>query len=120
MRQDQIERLKALSEQLADRFLMDADPTEWPCNGHSPADLTPQQRGDATWCRKMAMATGGVLRYALDLTTKAAPLPGTSGSTTPEQAGQDADLDRQIRDAERRATEAVNRVVSRAKKNAVA
>ena len=63
MRPDQVERLKELTEKLADRFLMDADPSEWPGDGKSPADLTQQERGDAYWSKKNAMATGGVLRY---------------------------------------------------------
>lgn len=110
MRPDQLERLRDLSERLADSFILEADPVEWPGNGKPPADLTQQERGDAYWCKKNAMATGGVLRYTLDLIDK----HGASGS--PEGAAQDADLDRKIADAQRRASEAVNRALDKARK----
>ena len=110
MRQDQIERLRDLSERLADRFLLEADPAEWPGEGKPPADLTQQERGDAYWCKKNAMATGGVLRYTLDLIDK------HSASGNPEGPSQEADLDAKIRDAQRRANEAANRVLDKAKK----
>lgn len=113
MRPDQIERLKDLTERLADRFLIEADPVEWPGDGRPPADLTQQERGDAYWCKKNAMATGGVLRYTLDLIDKhnQPPTPGD-----PNLAEKDADLDAKIKDAERRANEAVSRVLDKAKK----
>jgi hypothetical protein len=111
MRQDQLERLNDLAEKLADRFLIEADPDEWPGTGAAPAELTQQQRGDAYWCKKNAMATGGVLRYTLDL-VKSHLVP--SGQA--EQTEQDADLDRKIRDAEKRAAAAVTRALDKAKK----
>lgn len=112
LRPDQIERLQDLSEKLADRFLLEADPDEWPGSGKSPADLTQQERGDAYWCKKNAMATGGALRYTLDLIQKHnAPATGE-----PEDPIKDADLDAKIKDAERRANAAVNRVLDKAKK----
>jgi hypothetical protein len=115
MRQDQIERLKDLSEKLADVFLEEADPAMW-SGANTPSEAwTQQDRGNRVWEKKGAMATGGVLRYALDLVAKAAPAPGES---KPEDAAEDSDLDKQIKEAERRATEAVNRVVSRAKQHA--
>lgn len=113
MRQDQIERLKELSEQLADSFLLEANSRDWPGYGRAPACWTQQERGDAYWCKKNAMATGGVLRFTLDLIGKTA----APGADKPEDAAKESDLDRQIREAERRATEAVNRVVSKAKKS---
>jgi hypothetical protein len=111
MRPDQLARLQDLSEKLADRFLMEADPVEWPGSGTAPADLTQQERGDAYWCKKNAMATGGVLRYTLDLVkTHSAPM-GES-----DEAARDSDLDRKINDAEKRAAAAVSRALDKAKK----
>lgn len=110
MRPDQIARLNELSERLADRFLMEADPGEWPGGAVSPADMTQQERGDAYWCKKNAMATGGVLRYTLDLMTKHAPAEG--GTSAPDA---DADLDKKIREAERRAAKAVENAMEKAK-----
>lgn len=113
MRDDQIQRLRDLSEKLADTFLLEADPGEWPGDGKSASDLTAQERGDRYWSKKNAMATGGVLRYTLDLAAKAQQpqaMPGTA-----EAAAQDADIDRQIREAEKRAAAAVSRVIGKAK-----
>jgi hypothetical protein len=107
MRPDQVARLTDLSEKLADTFLTEADPGEWAGGDKLPADLTQQERGDRYWCKKNAMATGGVLRYTLDLLVKHV------GEQAPED---DADMDRKIRDAEKRAAKAVNDAISRAKK----
>lgn len=112
MRQDQLERLNDLAESLADAFLLEADPREWPGNGASPADLSQQERGDRYWCKKNAMATGGVLRYTLDLIGKQPP-PGAA--TDP---AADSDLDKRIAEAEKRAAKAVNDALSKAKKQA--
>lgn len=109
MRPDQIERLKDLAEKLADRFLLEADPDEWPGGSASPSDMSQQERGDSYWCKKNAMATGGVLRYTLDI-TKSHEVP--SG----DSIDPDADLDKKIREAERRSALAVSRVIDKAKK----
>lgn len=111
MRKDQAARLQELSEQLADAFILEADPTEWPGNGRAPADLMHQERGDRYWCKKNAMATGGVLRYTLDLIDK-------HGGKSPTDPEQDADLDKRIRDAERRAAAATQRALDGARKKA--
>ena len=112
MRPDQVERLKDLTEKLADRFLMDADPSEWPGDGKSQADLTQQERGDAYWSKKNAMATGGVLRYTMDIVKH-----HESQADIPQDGvDPDADLDKKIKEAERRATSAVNRAIDKARK----
>lgn len=108
MRPDQLQRLNDLSEKLADAFLVEADPSEWPGDGKSPADISQQERGDRYWCKKNAMATAGVLRFALDLTAKAPP-----GET---DHARDSDMDRKIAEAEKRASAAVARVLDKAKK----
>jgi len=108
MRPDQIARLQELSEQLADSFIVEAGPAEWPGTGKPPAELSQEERGNAYWCKKNAMATGGVLRYALDLLDK-------QSSTGPDLGAQEADMDRRIKDAEHRAAKAVERVIGKAK-----
>lgn len=105
MRPDQLQRLNDLAEKLADRFLVEADPAEWPGDGMPPADLTQQERGDAYWCKKNAMATGGVLRFVLDIT-------GKHQGTAPQE--NDADMEKRVRDAERRAEQLAARVMNRA------
>jgi hypothetical protein len=113
MRPDQITRLQELTEKLADRFLLEADPAEWPGEGKAPADCTQQERGDAYWCKKNAMATGGVLRFTMDVLAKQAPEP--DGKTPPDPA-KESDLDRQVREAERRSAQLVEEAVAKAKR----
>lgn len=111
MRPDQIQRLQDLSESLADRFLLEADPAEWAGGSNAPADMSQQERGDAYWCKKNAMATGGVLRYTLDLVKSHSTPVGEQDETE-----RDSDLDRKIKEAERRAAAAVNQALDKAKK----
>ncbi len=113
MRPDQIKRLNDLAEQLADTFLTEADPSEWPGQGQPMADITTQQRGDRYWCKKNAMATGGVLRYTLDLIEHR-----RGADTDPDDTAVGADMDRRIADAERRAAAAVDQALKRAKHRA--
>lgn len=115
MRPDQLAMLQDLAERLADEFILEADPNHWPGAGKLPMDQTREERGDRKWTKQNAMATGGVLRYVMDV-TKAAQERGIDDP--PEQAQRDADLDRQIREAEKRATSAMNRVMSKAKTGA--
>ena len=110
MRQDQYQKLQALAEKLADRFIAEADPDNWAAPdavAKLPRDMTSQERGDAYWNKKNAMATGGVLRYTLDLAGD------TGGDGDP---AKDADMDRRIADAEKRAAAAVSRALDKAKK----
>jgi hypothetical protein len=107
MRPDQVQQLQKLSEDLADRFIGDADSTLWSGAGKTPADMSQQERGDAYWCRKMAMATAGVLRFTLDI-AKAAGV-----NELPDDIEREADLDKQIGEAERRAKAALQKVLAR-------
>jgi len=112
MRPDQLQRLQDLSEKLADTFLTEADPGEWTGGSVGPADLTQQERGDRYWCKKNAMATGGVLRFTLDLISS----HERPGGGTP--AEEDADMEARISEAEKRAAAAVKRAVDKAKSDA--
>jgi hypothetical protein len=112
MRPDQLQRLQDLSERLADRFLLEADPGEWPGAGKAPTEMTQQERGDGYWAKKNAMATGGVLRFTLDVLAKNAPAEGEEGG----DHAKDSDMERQIRDAERRSAKLVEDALARAKR----
>lgn len=112
MRQDQIDRLNDLAERLADRFITDADPVNWSAADKLPRDMTQQERGDAYWSKKNAMATGGVLRYTLDLIEGG---KGSASSDPETQRERDADLDKRIGDAEKKAAAAMARVMDKAK-----
>lgn len=112
MRPDQITRLQELSEQLADRFILEADPQEWPGADKGPADASREERGDAYWCKKNAMATGGVLRFTLDVLAKQTP----ADPSKPVDPAQESDLDRQVREAERKSKKLVDDAIERAQR----
>lgn len=115
MRPDQIAMLKELEEKLADAFILEADPDNWSAAGKLPIDMEREERGNRKWDKQNAMATGGVLRYVLDITQAG---KDRSIDNDAEQAERDSDLDRQIREAEKRASSAMNRVLSKAKTGA--
>ena len=112
MRPDQIARLQDLSEQLADVFITEADPTNWSGDGKLPCDMSRDERGSRHWDRKGAMGTGGVLKYTLDLVAAATK---NAIDDPNAQTERDADLDAKISDAEKRAAAAVARVMNKAK-----
>ena len=113
MRPDQMNKLRAMSEHLADVFLYEADPENWTGGGVAPRDMTKEERGNRHWDKKNAMATGGVLTYTLNL-IKHHEVP-SGGNEPGEQAERESDLDKKINEAEKRAEAAVARVMQRAK-----
>jgi hypothetical protein len=110
MRPDQITMLNELSEKLADVFLQEGDPANWSGAGKLPVDLTRDERGDRKWDKANAMATGGVLRYVMDITSAARK---NEVESPPEGAERESDLDRQIKEAQARAAEAMKRVMGK-------
>jgi hypothetical protein len=61
------ERLKILEERLVQTVLQDANPDYWSGANVQPRNLGQQQRGDAYWCRKMAVASLTVLSKVMHL-----------------------------------------------------
>jgi hypothetical protein len=57
MRPEQLTRLEALRDSLVERALIDADPKSWVAGNKSPKDMTRDERGDAKWCRQLAINT---------------------------------------------------------------
>jgi len=114
LRPDQLKSLSDLAEKLADVFITEADPENWSGAGKLPADMSTTDRGNRHWDRKGAAGTAGVLRYTMDL--------ANYHKDGPPPANPDAedDLDKKIKEAERRASKAVDRVVANAKKKAKA
>lgn len=113
MREDQLQRLRDLQEKLADRFLLEADPDEWSGAGKAPRDMTTQERGDAYWMKKNAMATGGVLRFVTEALAKPAP---PAGGGEGGGAAADSEMDRVVREAEKRSAKLVSEALARAKR----
>lgn len=106
MRPDQIAQLEDLAERLADVFITEADPVNWSGAGILPCDMDQQTRGDRHWDRKGAIGTGGVLNTTLNLVKHYRE--GGPG------AGADSeDLDKIVADAEKRAKQALARVMSK-------
>ncbi|UNM20911.1 hypothetical protein K0P33_05485 [Pseudomonas sp. ArH3a] len=102
MRVDQIERLKALSEGLADVVLNEANPKNWPGNGKTMADLTREERGDRHWSKKNAAATMTLLVKVISITGH------IQGGTLPKDSTED-DLDKVQAQAEREAVALLER-----------
>lgn len=100
MRPDQLQRLRDLSEKLADVVLIEADPDEWPGAGRGPADLDQQTRGDRYWAKKNAAATFALLARAQEIADK-------SGGGSPPP---DADVEKDISRYEREAAKALERM----------
>lgn len=83
MRQDQHERITALTESLTDVFIRDADPSKWP--GAESPELTQQERGDRVWALKSANQVGALLMRTLELRDRIA------GVLPPTMDGKDDD-----------------------------
>lgn len=119
MRQDQFERLIALSEKLTEVFLNEAEPENWPGEGILPKNMDSATRGDRYWCKKNAVATVSLLQRVHGLTANAqfASAGGVVGgaSVTPEDE-QESSLDKEIADAEKEAKKLTDQVLSQAKK----
>lgn len=105
MRLDQYHRLQALAEELADVVINDADPKVWVGHGKKPNELTQQERGDAYWCRKMAVSSISVLTRVETLIGQAQERGGVDPAATPDpgQDEQQAHLDKEIAAAEKEA-----------------
>ena len=111
MRQDQYERLVALSEKLTDTLLVEIDPEKWPGAGLDPMTMDQQTRGDRYWCKKNAAATLTLImknNSLFDLIRRQAP-GNDPPPTTPSEESEEDGMDAQIRRAEREATKLLER-----------
>ena len=57
MKPEQLTRLMSLSDRLIEASLIDADPGNWTANGLKPMEMSKEERGDAKWCRSLAVST---------------------------------------------------------------
>lgn len=116
MRQDQFERLVALSEKLTEALLLEIDPEQWPGSGLSPMAMDQQTRGDRYWCKKNAAATLTLImknNSLFDLIRRQAP-GNDQPQSVPAEESEDEGMDAEIRRAEREAA----RLLERAQKAA--
>lgn len=111
MRQDQYVKMQALSEEIADQAIMDMNPKNWDGYGQAPKDLSKEDRGNAYWCRKMAVATIAVL-------TRVAVLKNTvSAGRAPDSVEDESSLDEEIAKYESEAKQLLSKVQREAKKS---
>lgn len=103
MKEDQRKRLADLQDDLIEVVLQEADPNEWPGAGKPLASLEQQERGDRYWCKKNASAT-------LVLATKIQSLLSIDSRPEGQQRPDDADLEKEQRDAEREAERILGRI----------
>lgn len=118
MRQDQFERLLALSEKLTDVVLADVDPDNWSAAGTPPKDMTKDERGDAYWCRKNAMASTALLVRVFTLTGHVQRANAEGGGGAAEIGPGEGDettglLDQEIDAAERQARKLLEQAMKR-------
>ena len=97
MRLDQLERLRKLQERITDVFLEEAEPKTWPKTD------TKDGRGDRYWLKKNATASLAIIgRIENLLALRDGRVAG--GPTPGEQEKKDeANLEREIQDAEKEA-----------------
>ena len=115
MRQDQYEKLQALSERLTDVFLDEAEPEKWPGHNIEPGAMDQKTRGDRYWCKKNAVATltlVGRVAGLTDLTQKQRNAGNGAAGVTEEEAT----LDAEINAAEKEAAKLLDQLQRRSKK----
>ncbi len=115
MTPEQYIRLQELSTKLTDVVLFDADPDNWIGKGVAPKDLTQQQRGDAYWCRKLAVSSISVLSRVAGL-TDLIQKQSNAGNGAAGVTEEEATLDAEINAAEKEAAKLLDQLQRRSKK----
>lgn len=115
MRQDQYERLQALSERLTDVFLDEAEPDNWPGKGMDVAAMDKQTRGDRYWCKKNAVATLSLIDRVGKLTGDI-QAASSAGAGSAAVVDDDDGLDTEIESAEKEAAKLMDKMLLQAKK----
>lgn len=116
MTPEQYLRLQELSAKLTDVVLFDADPDNWIGKGIAPKDLSQQQRGDAYWCRKLAVSSLSVLTRVAGL-TDLIQKQRNSGNGAAVVTDEEATLDAEINAAEKEAAKLLDKLHLRSKKS---
>ncbi len=118
MRQDQLERMQKLAETLADVFLDEAEPENWPGDGILPKNMDSATRGDRYWCKKNAVATVSLIQRVHTLVGLIRLDSGAGGGAAAvnEARGEESSLDNEIATAEKEAKKLMNAAIAEAKK----
>lgn len=115
MRQDQYEKLQALSERLTDVFLDEAEPEKWPGHNLEPGSMDQQTRGDRYWCKKNAVATLTLIGRVAGL-TDLIQKQSNAGNGAAGVTDEEATLDAEINAAEKEAAKLLDQLQRRSKK----
>lgn len=115
MTPEQYLRLQELSAKLTDTVLFDADPDNWIGKGIAPKDLSQQQRGDAYWCRKLAVSSLSVLTRVAGL-TDLIQKQRNAGNGAAVVTDEESTLDAEINAAEKEAAKLLDKLNRRSKK----
>lgn len=108
MRPDQIERLRSLSERLAETCIDECDPDNWAGAGKMAGQMDQKERGDRYWDKKNGAATLTLLQRVVSLVTDA------DEGHKPGSRDGDEDMDDRARAAEKAAEAMLRRVGLRA------
>lgn len=90
MRSDQLTRIDALTEEIADVFLTESDPKNWNGAGVPAAKMTEKVRGSRNWDVKNANQVGALLMRTLELRER---MRGWSADQHKSPADDRADAD---------------------------
>ena len=115
MKAEQYLKLQDLIERLTDVVISDADPDNWIGKDIKPNDLTQVQRGDAYWCRKMAVASLAVLTRVVTL-VEIIQNQSKKGSGAAEVTDNDRELEAAVASAEKEAGSLLDKLQRRQKK----
>lgn len=105
MRPDQLERLLQVEERLADVFISEADPDQWPGGSAPCAKLTIPQRKERYLWKRAASETAMLLARTQTLMSEA------RSGTLPD----DYDMERQVKLREKQATDLLEKAMARAR-----
>lgn len=103
MRPDQLTRLEALRDKLVDVALRDADPANWVAGDKVAKDMTRDERGDAKWCRGLAINSVTLVMQVQRLMAN----PATDGAVVPtsDEQPQEDPIDAEVARFEHAAAE---------------
>lgn len=107
MRDDQIERLKGLAEEIGEVFIEEADPRNWSGAGMVLSDMDKDQRGGRYFDKKNAIQTGTLLARVLDLAER--------DQRSVDMKVPEEDADAEIKQYEKKAKELLRGIQNRAR-----
>lgn len=96
MSPDQLIRLESLRDKLMERAIVDADPANWVAGDKPPKDMTRDERGDAKWCRGLAINTVSLAMQVQRLMLN----PTAGGALVPDKMDQEPEPQEETIEAE--------------------